>query len=260
MRRHPPAASWAGLTSGIASIDWWRGQSYYDSGDWRGTWELDGGGALMNQGVHTVDLLVARWAGRSRCSRTPERCAHERIEVEDVAVGVVRFESGALGVLHATTAAYPGLSARPCTATGSSGSSHVIDQRRSHAACEATSRSALWAGPGQLPARVRRRPCSPRAAIRGQLSDAHRLQYLELPRRAGRKRAAAGGPGDQPAVDRRHHRGVRVPPVRAAGPMTRARGRRHRFDVTTTSGAAARPIPPRAACRGSAAPISACLR
>ncbi|MFL5901299.1 MAG: Gfo/Idh/MocA family protein, partial [Solirubrobacterales bacterium] len=39
------------LTSGIASIDWWRGQSYYDSGDWRGTWDLDGGGALMNQGV-----------------------------------------------------------------------------------------------------------------------------------------------------------------------------------------------------------------
>ena len=61
------------LTSGIASIDWWRGQSYYDSGDWRGTWELDGGGALMNQGVHTVDLLSPRWAARSRSSPTPAR-------------------------------------------------------------------------------------------------------------------------------------------------------------------------------------------
>ena len=46
------------LTSGIASVAWWRSQEYYDSGQWRGTWEIDGGGAVMNQGVHTVDLLV----------------------------------------------------------------------------------------------------------------------------------------------------------------------------------------------------------
>jgi UDP-N-acetyl-2-amino-2-deoxyglucuronate dehydrogenase len=100
------------LTSGIASVDWWRGQSYYDSGDWRGTWELDGGGALMNQGVHTVDLLVATMGRPVEVFAYAGTLAHERIEVEDVAVGVVRFESGALGVLHATTAAYPGLSAR----------------------------------------------------------------------------------------------------------------------------------------------------
>src|SRR5215207_2711454 len=100
------------LTTGIASIDWWRGQSYYDSGDWRGTWELDGGGALMNQGVHTVDLLMATMGRPVEVFAYTGTLAHERIEVEDVAVGVVRFENGALGVLHATTAAYPGLSAR----------------------------------------------------------------------------------------------------------------------------------------------------
>ena len=100
------------LTSGIASIDWWRGQSYYDSGDWRGTWELDGGGALMNQGVHTVDLLIATLGRPVEVFAYTSTLAHDRIETEDVAVGVVRFESGALGVLHATTAAYPGLSAR----------------------------------------------------------------------------------------------------------------------------------------------------
>src|SRR5215213_2358655 len=100
------------LTTGIASVDWWRGQSYYDSGDWRGTWELDGGGALMNQGVHTVDLLVAALGRPVEVFAYTGTLAHERIEVEDAAVGVVRFESGALGVLHATTAAYPGLSAR----------------------------------------------------------------------------------------------------------------------------------------------------
>jgi UDP-N-acetyl-2-amino-2-deoxyglucuronate dehydrogenase len=100
------------LTSGIASIDWWRGQAYYDSGDWRGTWELDGGGALMNQGVHTVDLLVAAMGRPVEVFAYTGTLAHERIETEDVAVGVVKFDSGALGVLHATTAAYPGLSAR----------------------------------------------------------------------------------------------------------------------------------------------------
>lgn len=100
------------LTTGIASIDWWRGQSYYDSGDWRGTWELDGGGALMNQGVHTVDLLVATMGRPVEVFAYAGTLAHERIEVEDAAVAVVKFASGALGVLHATTAAYPGLSAR----------------------------------------------------------------------------------------------------------------------------------------------------
>ena len=47
------------LTSGIASTAWWRGRSYYDSGRWRGTWAMDGGGAIMNQTIHTIDLLVA---------------------------------------------------------------------------------------------------------------------------------------------------------------------------------------------------------
>jgi UDP-N-acetyl-2-amino-2-deoxyglucuronate dehydrogenase len=100
------------LTSAVASIDWWRGQSYYDSGDWRGTWALDGGGALMNQGVHTVDLLVAALGRPVEVVAVTATLAHERIEVEDVAAAIVTFESGALGVLHATTAAYPGLSVR----------------------------------------------------------------------------------------------------------------------------------------------------
>ena len=107
------------LTSGIASIDWWRGQSYYDSGDWRGTWNLDGGGALMNQGVHTVDLLVATLGRPVEVFGYTATLAHERIETEDVAVGVVRFESGALGVIHASTAVYPGsLLGSRCMVTG----------------------------------------------------------------------------------------------------------------------------------------------
>ncbi|WP_348788301.1 Gfo/Idh/MocA family oxidoreductase [Leifsonia sp. NPDC080035] len=100
------------LTSAVASVAWWRTQDYYDSGRWRGTWELDGGGAVMNQGVHTVDLLLWFLGRPVEIDARTALLAHERVEVEDVAVATLRFESGALAVLHATTAAYPGLSVR----------------------------------------------------------------------------------------------------------------------------------------------------
>jgi predicted dehydrogenase len=97
------------LTSAVASVTWWRPQEYYDSADWRGTWEFDGGGATFNQGIHTVDLLLWFLGRPVEIYAETALLAHERIEVEDVAVATVRFESGALAVLHATTSAYPGL-------------------------------------------------------------------------------------------------------------------------------------------------------
>jgi UDP-N-acetyl-2-amino-2-deoxyglucuronate dehydrogenase len=100
------------ITSAVASVAWWRAQDYYDSADWRGTCALDGGGALMNQGVHTVDLLCWLLGRPVEVYAHTARLAHEGIEVEDVAVATVRFESGALAALHATTAAYPGLAVR----------------------------------------------------------------------------------------------------------------------------------------------------
>ena len=99
------------ITSAIASHAWWRGQSYYDSGDWRGTWALDGGGAIMNQTVHTINLMIAALGAPVEVVARTARLAHERIEVEDTAVAIVTFASGALGVVHGTTAAYPGLDA-----------------------------------------------------------------------------------------------------------------------------------------------------
>jgi predicted dehydrogenase len=92
-----------------ADVKWWRTQAYYDSGDWRGTWAMDGGGALMNQGVHTVDLL--QWlAGDVRSVNAQIRTsAHERIEVEDIAVATLAFANGAVGTFVASTAAYPAL-------------------------------------------------------------------------------------------------------------------------------------------------------
>ncbi|GAA4049121.1 Gfo/Idh/MocA family oxidoreductase [Arthrobacter methylotrophus] len=113
------------LTSAVASVSWWRSQGYYDSGAWRGTWAMDGGGAIMNQGVHTVDLLLWFLGQPVEISAKTALLAHEGVEVEDTAVATVTFESGALAVLHATTAAYPGLTVR-LQVMGSKGSA-VID-------------------------------------------------------------------------------------------------------------------------------------
>lgn len=96
------------LTIGDAYVKWWRTQQYYDGGAWRGTWKLDGGGALMNQAIHSVDLLVWLMGPVAEVSARTALLAHERIEVEDVAMAVLRFQCGALGVIEATTAAYPG--------------------------------------------------------------------------------------------------------------------------------------------------------
>jgi len=116
------------LTSAVASVAWWRSQEYYDSGKWRGTWELDGGGAVMNQGVHTVDLLVWFLGRPVEIFAQTALLAHERVEVEDVAVATIRFESGALAVVHATTAAAPGLSVR-LQVHGSTGSAVIDDDQ-----------------------------------------------------------------------------------------------------------------------------------
>ena len=91
-----------------AYVKWFRTQAYYDSGKWRGTWELDGGGALMNQAIHSVDLLLWLMGPVKSVSAMTALRAHERIEVEDAANAILEFESGALGTIEATTAAYPG--------------------------------------------------------------------------------------------------------------------------------------------------------
>lgn len=96
------------LTIGDAYVKWYRTQQYYDSGAWRGTWKLDGGGALMNQAIHSVDLLAWLMGPVRELNAFTATLAHERIEVEDVATANLRFENGALGVIEATTAAYPG--------------------------------------------------------------------------------------------------------------------------------------------------------
>ncbi|MFO0906387.1 MAG: Gfo/Idh/MocA family oxidoreductase [Pirellulales bacterium] len=96
------------LTVGDAYVKWFRTQQYYDSGAWRGTWKFDGGGALMNQAIHSVDLLTWLMGPVVELSAYTATLAHERIEVEDVAMATLKFANGALGVIEATTAAFPG--------------------------------------------------------------------------------------------------------------------------------------------------------
>lgn len=116
IRESLKAGKFGRLLLASVAVPWYRSQEYYDSGGWRGTWALDGGGALMNQAIHNVDVL--QWltdpvAGPVVEVQAYADClAHERIEVEDTVVAVLRFENGALGSLLAATSLTPGYAVR----------------------------------------------------------------------------------------------------------------------------------------------------
>lgn len=90
----------------------YRSQAYYNSAGWRGTWKDDGGGALMNQGVHGVDLLL--WLIDDDVESVFARAEHKvrDIEVEDTAVATIKYRSGAFGTLIGTTSCNPGEASR----------------------------------------------------------------------------------------------------------------------------------------------------
>jgi predicted dehydrogenase len=110
-----------------ASARWYRSPAYYAGSPWRGTRALDGGGALMNQGIHTVDLLLWLFGPVARVSAIARTALH-RIEVEDTVVATLEFANGAVGTLEVTTAAYPGLPRR-IELTGSQGTVVVEGDR-----------------------------------------------------------------------------------------------------------------------------------
>ncbi|HZN59855.1 MAG TPA: Gfo/Idh/MocA family oxidoreductase [Planctomycetota bacterium] len=114
-----------------AHIKWFRSQEYYDGGGWRGTWKLDGGGALMNQGIHGIDLLQWLLGGVEQVSAFTATLAHERIEVEDTAAVAVRFRNGALGTIEGTTGSWPGTKIR-LEVHGSLGSVVLEDEVITH--------------------------------------------------------------------------------------------------------------------------------
>ena len=112
------------LVLGEASTKWYRSQGYYDSAAWRGTGGLDGG-SLMNQGIHYVDLLL--WC-MGPVTEVTALCATQthQIEVEDTALAALRFSSGAVGTIVASTAVFPGFAQR-LEITGTAGTVTVED-------------------------------------------------------------------------------------------------------------------------------------
>jgi predicted dehydrogenase len=112
------------LLLGQASTKWWRGQDYYDSADWRGTWAMDGG-ALMNQGIHYADLLAWCLGPVAEVSAQTATQAHV-MEAEDCALATVRFTSGAVGTITASTSVVPGFPQR-LEISGTEGSAVVED-------------------------------------------------------------------------------------------------------------------------------------
>ena len=93
-----------------AQLKYYRDQAYYDSAGWRGTWELDGGGALMNQGVHGVDLILWMLGGEVETLSGSAKTVSRHIPVEDTAAAVLNMKQGGICVIQGCTTAYPGFS------------------------------------------------------------------------------------------------------------------------------------------------------
>jgi len=99
------------LILGEAVVEWFRSQEYYDRSTWRGRWATEGGGALINQAIHTIDLLI--WImGQPKYLWAQVGTFTHNIEVEDLAVATIRFRNGAIGVIQGSTSIYPGLPTR----------------------------------------------------------------------------------------------------------------------------------------------------
>lgn len=99
------------LVLGEARLKYYRTQEYYDKGGWRGTWKMDGGGAIMNQTIHQIDLL--QWfMGEVESVFAQTKAIAHRMETEDIGTAILKFRNGAFGTIVGTTAVYPELGAR----------------------------------------------------------------------------------------------------------------------------------------------------
>lgn len=94
------------ITHASAAVPWWRNEEYYKN-SWRGSWQLDGGGALMNQSIHMIDILQYLMGPIDSLYGYIASLGHS-IEVEDTATAILRFKNKALGAIYGTTASFPG--------------------------------------------------------------------------------------------------------------------------------------------------------
>jgi len=116
------------LTLCSAYIKWWRSPEYYASSSWKGTYKLDGGGALINQGIHAVDLLQWIAGLPEEVSAFTGRLAHPNIEAEDTVAATLRYAHGGLGVIEASSSSWPGSDLR-IEIMGSRGSAVLVNDR-----------------------------------------------------------------------------------------------------------------------------------
>jgi len=114
------------LITGDVVMKYYRDQSYFAGSSWRGTLAMDGGGALMNQGIHGIDLLLFL-VGKVRSVTAICKTMVHQIEVEDTACAMLEFENGALGMIQGTTSIYPGIPRR-LDVNGSTGSICLIEE------------------------------------------------------------------------------------------------------------------------------------
>lgn len=128
MKRAVEQGRFGKLSLCSAYLKWWREQSYYDGVSWRGTRALDGGGALMNQGIHGVDLLQWLAGMPAEVFAFSGLLAHEGIEVEDTIAVALKYPGGALGVIEAATSCKPGFALR-IEICGDRGSAVLEDDR-----------------------------------------------------------------------------------------------------------------------------------
>jgi predicted dehydrogenase len=150
------------LVLGNALVPWWRSQAYYDSGSWRGTWALDGGGVLMNQAIHSIDLLQWLMGPVKSIYASTDTLVHH-METEDAAVAVLRFVNGALGTIAATTGAYPGVTTR-IEIFGDKGSVVIEDDHLSYLHLARDDQEEIGAY-GARPGKVRAAPASENEAL-----------------------------------------------------------------------------------------------
>ncbi len=146
------------LLLGAAQIHWYRDQEYYDKSEWRGKWATEGGGVLINQGIHTIDLLAWIMGPLDEIWGRINTLAH-KIEVEDLAVGCLRFRNGALGVIQASTATYPGFPTAleiygtdGCAKIEGASLKYLMLDRKEEPVQQKESELASWARPEAVPA------------------------------------------------------------------------------------------------------------
>ena len=114
------------LTYAGVYVPWWRSDEYYSGSPWHGTRRLDGGGALMNQAIHMIDLLCDLLPPVESVSAFTSRMGHPGIETEDAAAAALRFQGGAVGVIYGTTSSWPGQSKR-LEITGTQGTVVLVE-------------------------------------------------------------------------------------------------------------------------------------